>query len=99
MWWWLAGCFYLLDEVHTECAPLRLSTGRPECDGIELCVQTRRPRFAGAAATTSRSWFVTAEGETIEIREYRRCATCDEPPLQDLVCANQSLSSLFERRL
>lgn len=82
---WLAGCAFT-GEVRTECAPLRLSTGRPECEGIALCVETIRQPFGGPAYTSRRSWFQSADGESIEVAPAPTCASCREPSLQDMVC-------------
>ena len=85
---WLAGCSFI-GEVRTECAPLRLTTGRPECDGIALCVETFRPPFVGPAYTSRRSWFQSAEGVNIEVAPAPTCTSC-EPSLQDMVCGAAS---------
>jgi hypothetical protein len=87
MLWLVGGCVWM-PSVHTECAPLRLATGRPECDGISLCIETTRPSVLGLPERVStRSWFQTADGTSIQLASSPRCTNC-EPNLQELVCAD-----------
>jgi hypothetical protein len=91
LWLSLLGCSWRPEVVETECAPLRLSTGRPECDGIALCVETTTLQsLSGTGRTTSRSWVQNADGAAIPVSTGPVCRDC-EPSLRDLVCAEQPL--------
>lgn len=83
----LVGCVWG-PATEKECTSLRLTTGRPECDGISLCIETKLHQpWSGPVRTTSRSWFQDARGRTIEAVPPPRCADCPEPSLRDRVCA------------
>lgn len=86
-WLSLLGCSWNPEVVRTECAPLRLSTGRPECDGISLCIETTTLQSTtGMGRTSSRSWFQNAAGAPIPVSTGPFCSDC-EPSLRELVCA------------
>lgn len=84
----LIGCAWM-NQVQTECAPLRLSTGRPECEGISLCIETTTPHpFTEPHKSSTRSWFQNADGVGVQLASASSCPSCAVPNLRELVCAD-----------
>ena len=87
LWLAIVGCQWM-PEVHAECTPLRLSPGRPECDGISLCIETTISHpVAAPEKVTTRTWFQGADGVGIEVPSAPRCVGCPAPTIEEMVCA------------